>query len=98
MLTLPFLLDERDVRADVPAPVLLVTRDIRGHLEPCECKDGVLGGFPRRATVVHDTRPRSLLKNNISRALARFAADGLARRGAGSRADARWRSRQAASR
>ena len=63
LLAASVLLAERDVRADddVPAPVLLVTRDIRGHLEPCECKDGVLGGFPRRATVVRETRPALLV-------------------------------------
>ena len=57
------VLGERNGRAgaEPPAPVLLVTRDIRGHLEPCECKDGVLGGFPRRATVVRETRPALLV-------------------------------------
>lgn len=46
---------------DGPALRLLVTRDLRGWLEPCDCKRGVLGGFPRRASVVGTRKPDLLL-------------------------------------
>ncbi len=44
-----------------PTVRILCTRDLRGHLEPCDCKAGVRGGFPRRATVVAREGPDLLL-------------------------------------
>lgn len=51
------------VGADEAKPDLRIhlTRDLRGWLEPCDCKAGVLGGFPRRASVIADRRPDLLL-------------------------------------
>jgi 2',3'-cyclic-nucleotide 2'-phosphodiesterase (5'-nucleotidase family) len=40
---------------------IVITRDLRGWLEPCDCKAGVLGGFPRRAAVISERRPDLLL-------------------------------------
>ncbi len=40
---------------------IALTRDLRGWLEPCDCKEGVLGGFPRRATVLAQLKPDLLL-------------------------------------
>jgi len=49
--------------ADEANPVLRlhITRDLRGRLEPCDCKAGVLGGFPRRASVIAERSPDLLL-------------------------------------
>jgi hypothetical protein len=44
-----------------PALRIAVTRDLRGWLEPCDCKEGVLGGFPRRATILSEQKPDLLL-------------------------------------
>ncbi len=40
---------------------IALTRDLRGWLEPCDRKEGVLGGFPRRATVLAPWKPDLLL-------------------------------------
>jgi hypothetical protein len=57
-----------DLPSAVPADLaaagsldLAITRDLRGWLEPCDCKEGVLGGFPRRATVLAELSPDLLL-------------------------------------
>lgn len=44
-----------------PSVRVFVTRDLRGWLFPCDCREGVLGGYPRRATVVSKRRPDLLL-------------------------------------
>jgi 2',3'-cyclic-nucleotide 2'-phosphodiesterase (5'-nucleotidase family) len=44
--------DAGAVKGTPRAPTLLITGDIRGYLEPCDCKAGVLGGFARRATTI----------------------------------------------
>ena len=52
----------RSARSAFEEPFLIViTRDIHDWLEPCDCKDGVLGGFPRRATVLRELPPDYLL-------------------------------------
>jgi hypothetical protein len=47
--------------ADGPGPPrglrIAATGDVRGHLEPCDCRAGVLGGFARRATAFAELRP-----------------------------------------
>jgi hypothetical protein len=61
------LLGPVPLSADPPVVVggrlfrIAITRDCRGWLEPCDCKEGVLGGFPRRATVLGDLKPDLLL-------------------------------------
>jgi hypothetical protein len=46
--------------ASSPQPcILLYTNDTQGLLHPCSCRDGVLGGLPRRAALL-----KSLAKND----------------------------------
>jgi len=47
--------------ASEPSLRIHITRDLRGWLEPCDCKAGLLGGFPRRASVIEQRRPDLLL-------------------------------------
>jgi hypothetical protein len=56
------LLPVRASHPDVASALrIAVTRDLRGWLEPCDCKEGVLGGFPRRATILAELKPDLLL-------------------------------------
>ena len=48
--------------SETEGPVeILITRDLRGYLEPCDCEAEVLGGFPRRATAIARSNPDLLL-------------------------------------
>ena len=49
---------------------IAITRDLRGYLEPCDCKAGVLGGFPRRASRFDRLNPDLILDTGDMAALA----------------------------
>jgi hypothetical protein len=49
---------------------IVITRDLRGWLEPCDCKAGVLGGIPQRATLLDCIRPMLTLDAGDMIALA----------------------------
>ncbi len=46
-------------RAPEAPVVLLVAGESLGHLEPCNCQDGMLGGFPRRLARIARERARA---------------------------------------
>lgn len=49
------------LRASTLHLLILYTNDTQGLLHPCSCRDGVLGGLPRRATLLKSFRQPFLL-------------------------------------
>jgi hypothetical protein len=45
----------------VASTSIRITADTREYLDPCDCRAGILGGFPRRATMVGRLRPGLIL-------------------------------------